>query len=217
MVKIYIDSERQFDTYANIQKQLAEAITAQGFARIRNTSSHLMLCYLTVVLQETAKAGGQKLDNDASQKLISDFGKWAVTGDLKQDLIIVAFGMHSLAEKIRPILKKCMEKYPDEPFFPACAVEEFAGGYLEGQERTFRPGEGPDWEFVQHLCKLSIGKWPNYPRFYLYDGLAYRRKKKYAEAITAIMKYRDLVKPQGGIKLYNANQLLNQLQKQKIE
>lgn len=213
LLKIYIDSLRKTRPYSEILSDLKEAIFSQGFMRTRNAESHLMLCYGTVCLREVARAAHQSLKSKTPQAFDVDFGRLGFFGDERKDMILAAFGMQSLSEEIRPILKQAMAKYPHNPFFFACAVEEFTGGYMDGNETKFKPGWGPDWPFVEKTCDSSIKKWPNYPTFHLYKGFALQRKKDKVGAVKELRACRDLIKARGGSRLYNLDQLIASLSK----
>lgn len=214
-LKLTIDSMRRSHSASEIQKKIVKALFRKGKASLRGEGGSIGACYTSVVLGELSKLDHSKLDEALSSQLgsVADFGKAKFTGNLALDLIVASFGTHSMSQEVRSILKKDMVAYPNEPFFFACAVEEFTAGYKEGQEVGFRPGWGPDWSFVEKVCDSSINKWPAYPSFYLYKGLALKRRKDHLGAISMLSKYRDLIKSRGGTRLYNTNLVIDQLRK----
>jgi hypothetical protein len=216
MAKLAVDSMRRFQPASVVQARMSKAIFSGGVGRLKSESCRIALSYVSVFFSETAKVSHQPLDPSVSSQMasIADFGKIRLTGKLKEDLVIAAFGTHSLSQEVRVILLAGMKKYSDEPLFYADAAEEFTGGYKEGSETAFKPGWGPDWQFTEKICDEGIAKWPKYPTFYLYKGLALKKKKQYSDAIKMLVKYRDFIKARGGSRLENISVVIDNLRKE---
>jgi hypothetical protein len=214
-IKLAVDGLRMNVSITEIQKKVVGALFFKGVEHLKTDAGRIGACYVTVILKEIAKCEHKRLDADLSSQLasVANFGAIRFTGNLNSDLIIASFGTHSLSQEVRAILKRDMVAYPNEPFFPACAVEEYTAAYKDGNEVGFKPDWGSDWAFVEKVCDRSITDWPKYPTFYLYKGLAVKRRKDYQGAAAMMIKYRDLIKSRGGSRVFNTDLAIEQLKK----
>lgn len=214
-IKLAIDSLRKTTVVSKIQEKISDALLAKGLSRLKNGESQLAICYMSVCLRELSNLSRQGLSSGTAQTLapLANFGQLRTSKSLGHDLTLAALGLGTMSYEYRAIVNDCVKMYPDEPFFLACAVEEYTGGYRNAEDKEFKPGWGPNWKYVETACTEAIKRWPNYPTFWLYRGLAFRRKSDSALAVKDLTRYRDLIRAKGGNRLKNMDTLIEELKK----
>lgn len=219
-VKQLIDVNRKLMSYADSFREIVSAMNnnEKTFIASYKADTDFAInnarCYVSAFFSEVVLSGGS-IDPKRSQELSCDFSKLQFRGNIKNDLEVVAIGTHGLGGDVRSILKKCMAAYPDEPFFFGCAAQEYTSGEILGDEKTFRPGRGPDYGYVEKISLDGIKKWPKYRVFYIYASLMKKQKKEYTSALEYALKLRALYIDQRGLSHKNLNIYIDQLRELK--